>query len=307
MPQIYTDLDDVNIHNAWATIGTFDGVHLGHQAIVRSIVAGARAEGAMSVVITFDPHPAVVLGKRKDPIYLTTPIERARLLGELGVDVVVIYPFTLQVAATTAAEFMERVRARLGLRHLCVGHDFALGKDRQGNEDTLRELGERMGYSVAVAPAVELEGEVVSSSAIRRRLTDGDVEGAARMLGRPYRLSGVVVRGDGRGRQLGFPTANLEMLSGRAVPRNGVYVCQAHVNGLAWGAVTNVGVRPTFENQPAPPRVEAHLLDFDRDLYGQELPLEFLARLRDEARFSGIQALVAQIQVDADKARQYFR
>jgi riboflavin kinase/FMN adenylyltransferase len=123
------------------------------------------------------------------------------------------------------------------------------------------------------------------------------------MLGRPYRLSGVVVRGDGRGRQIGFPTANLEMLTGRAVPRNGVYVCRAHVDGTLWGAVTNIGVRPTFETQPAPPRVEAHLLDFEQDLYGEELPLEFLVRLRDEARFSGIEALVAQIRADTDAAR----
>jgi riboflavin kinase/FMN adenylyltransferase len=300
----YRSLDGVRLHNVWLTIGSFDGVHLGHQEVVRNVVAGAHQAGALAVVLTFYPHPAAVLRKRQDPFYLTTPDERASLLGDLGVDVVITHPFNLEVAAMSARQFMTYLQAHLGLKRLYVGFNFALGRGREGDVPMLTRLGEELGYTVHVVPAVVVEGEVVSSSQIRAYLAEGDVERVARLLGRPYQIQGKVVRGDGRGKNLGFPTANLSVWAERALPKAGVYVCRAQVNGRVWGAVTNVGVRPTFENEPVPPRVETHLLDFEDEIYGEEIYLEFLTHLRDEARFPSPEALAAQIKTDVAKARQ---
>lgn len=302
--QHYWSLEDVQLQNAWVTIGSFDGVHRGHQEIIRQLTAGARKAGAPAVVLTFHPHPAVVLGKRSDPFYLTGPEARAALLGELGTDYVITHPFTFELANMTAAEFMAMVKERLGLSHLWVGYDFALGRKRQGDVATLRELGKSLGYTLDVMPPIQAGSETISSSQIRAALANGEVERAAGLLGRPYAVPGRVIHGDGRGRTIGVPTANLEVWAEQAIPKAGVYVCQAQLGEEMWGAVTNVGVRPTFENQPASPRVEVHLLDFDRDLYGQEVRLFFLARLRDEQRFPTIDALVAQIHADITRGRE---
>lgn len=295
------------MQDSWITIGSFDGVHLGHQEIVRNLVRGARQANLPAVVVTFYPHPAYVLGKRKDPIYLTLPEERAGLLAQLGVDVVISHPFNLQVASLTAKEFMLRLKQHLGFSHLCIGYDFALGRGREGNVETLKILGKELGYEVSAISAVVNGDVTVSSSQIRALILDGEVERASRLLGRPYRLGGDVIRGDARGKALGIPTANLDVLAERAVPKAGVYVCKAIVDGNYWGAVTNIGVRPTFEKQPVLPRVEAHLLDFEGDLYGKTLQLDFISRLRDEKHFNGIQALVDQIHRDIDQARNILR
>jgi riboflavin kinase/FMN adenylyltransferase len=302
----FWNLADVKLSDSWLTIGSFDGVHLGHQAIVRKLASGARAAGSPAVVLTFFPHPSVVLGKRKDPFYLTTSEERAALLGESGADVVITHPFDLQVAATTAVDFISRLKQQLGIAHLLVGYDFALGRDREGDVPALRKFGEEFGYTLETMPAVEINGEVVSSSRIRAALVEGAVQKAAQLLGRPYRISGQVIAGDGRGRSIGIPTANLEVWAERVIPKSGVYVCQALAGGKTWGAVSNIGVRPTFETQPVPARVEAHILDFDTQIYGEEIRLDFLARLRDEQRFPDVQALVAQIHQDIQRAREYF-
>jgi riboflavin kinase/FMN adenylyltransferase len=303
----FSSLEGVYLQDTWLTIGTFDGVHRGHQEIVRRLAAGAQTAGCQAVVLTFYPHPAVVLGKRTAPFYLTTPDERAALLGDCGADVVVTYPFDTRVAATSAFDFMSGLKSHLGLRHLLVGRDFALGKDREGNVDRLAEIGEQLDYRVEIMPPVEVDGMLVSSSRVRAALATGDMDMAASLLGRPYQVNGLVVAGDGRGRTIGIPTANLNMWAERAFPKSGVYICRALLEGRAWGAVANVGVRPTFEQGTDTPRVEAHLLDFEQDLYGQTLHLDFLARLRDEQRFPGIQALVEQIQRDIAQARQYFQ
>lgn len=302
----YQNLESVSLQDAWLTIGTFDGVHRGHQEIVKRVVAGARQAGASAVALTFFPPPALVLKKRSEPYYLTSPDERAELLGELGMDVVITHPFTRELAAVSAYDFVALLKKHLGLRHLIVGYDFALGRGREGNVDRLKQLGEEFGYTVDPVSAVQVEGKVVSSSLIRAHLATGEIEEVARLLGRPYRVSGEVVLGDGRGKSLGIPTANLSVWAERAIPKAGVYVCQAGVNGRVWGAVTNVGVRPTFENQPVQPRVESHIFDFDQDIYGQQVQLDFLAHLRDEVRFPNPQALVEQIHQDIHQARQYF-
>lgn len=300
----FWSLEEIQLNDAWLTIGSFDGVHRGHQEIIHYLTGGANAAGAPAVVLTFFPHPAVVLGKRQDPFYLTSPVERAELLEKFGVDMVITHPFNLQVAQTSARDFVSEIYNHLHFSHLWVGHDFALGRGREGNVPTLQKFGEELGYQLHVLEPVKAGSEVVSSSLVRKALADGDVEQAAHLLGRPYRIPGKVIHGDGRGRSLGIPTANLEIWAERAIPKAGVYVCQAQVDGKSWGAVTNIGIRPTFENQPASPRVETHLLEFDRDLYGQEISLEFISRLRDEQRFSSVQELVDQIHQDIELARK---
>ncbi|OGO62795.1 MAG: riboflavin biosynthesis protein RibF [Chloroflexi bacterium RBG_19FT_COMBO_55_16] len=301
----FLSLEGLQLKDTWLTIGTFDGVHRGHQEIVRKLAAGAHSTESQAAVLTFFPHPALVLGKRRDPFYLTTPDERAVLLGKLGADIVITFPFNLQTASTSAYDFMALLKQHLGLHHLIVGYDFALGKDRQGDVPTLQKIGVELGYTVEAMPPFKIEGEAVSSSRIRSALAAGDMELAALLLGRPFQVSGKVVTGDGRGRTIGIPTANLSLWAERAIPRAGVYVCQAVVNGKVWGAVTNVGFRPTFESQPVPPRVETHLLDFITEIYGQEISLNFLSRLRDEQRFPNVEALAAQIQRDIAQARQF--
>jgi len=297
-------LEAVQLNNSWLTIGTFDGVHLGHQSILKKLTAGAHAEGVPAVVLTFHPHPAAVLRDRKGAFYLTTPEERAELLAEAGADVVITHPFTPEVASQSAQEFIHRLHLHLKMHHLCVGHDFALGHGREGNLPVLQHLGEVYGYQLDILQPVELEGKVVSSSLIRKALTAGDLEKVNRLLGRPYQISGTVIHGDGRGRRIGIPTANLHVWEERLIPKSGVYTCTAIVNGRTWKAVINIGYRPTFESQSETPQVEAHLLDFTDDLYHQRIRLSFFHRLRDEQRFSGIEQLVEQINRDIEHARE---
>ncbi len=303
--QHFRSLKDLHLQGAWLTIGAFDGVHLGHRALIEPFVAAAHAAGAPAVVLTFFPHPAVVLQGRRAPFYLSTPDEKAERLGALGVDVVITHPFNRRVAARSARDFMADLKVHLGLRMLWVGYDFALGRNREGDIPTLRRLGQEMGFEVRVVEAVRLDGEVVSSSRIRALLAAGEVQAANRLLGRPYEVPGRVVRGDGRGRRLGFPTANLKVWARRMVPGPGVYVARARLeDGRTFGAVVNIGVRPTFEVRPRAPRVEAHLLGFAGDLYGQCLTLAFLQRLREERRFPSPEALAEQIRRDVRRAEE---
>jgi riboflavin kinase/FMN adenylyltransferase len=303
--QHYRSLDGVQLQHAWLTIGSFDGVHKGHQEVVRRLVAGAKKAGSPAVVLTFFPHPAIVLKKRQKPFYLTTPDERAGLLGELGVDVVVTHPFNLNVSQLSALDFMEKINSHLDLSHLCIGHDFALGRNREGDIAKLRELGGKLDYEVEVVLPIKYEGEVISSSKIRADLANGDINHANKLLGRPYQLSGEVVAGDGRGKTIGIPTANLAVWEERAIPKAGVYVSRANVNGVNWAAITNVGYRPTFEKQISTRMVETHILNFDSDIYGQEVRLEFITYLREEQRFDSVDALVEQIRYDISQVGEY--
>jgi riboflavin kinase/FMN adenylyltransferase len=304
--QHFRSLESVHLRDVWLTIGSFDGVHRGHQEVIYELTAEAHTNGALAVVLTFYPHPAEIVRARDFPFYLTTPDEKAELLGNLGVDVVITHPFNREVMATPAREFMETLQAHLQIHHLRVGYDFALGRNREGNAQMLAELGKEWGYTLEQIPPLKLDDQIISSSRIRFLLGAGQVDEAARLLGRNYVIHGPVVVGDQRGRTIGFPTANLEIWKMRAIPAAGVYVCRATVNEITYDAVTNIGVRPTFEASPVPPRVEAHLLDFEDDIYGESVKLEFISRLRGEQRFASIDELIHQIQTDVKAAREIF-
>ena len=284
------------------TIGAFDGVHLGHQALVKHIVGRARATDRLAALITFHPHPAAVLAPDRAPQYMTTPGEKAALLEGLGLDLMVLLPFDRHAATMPARSFMEVLSRNLRVRELWVGADFALGRNREGDPGRLRRLGQELGYKLHVIEPLLVKGETISSSRIRALLREGNVEQAARLLGRYPSLSGEVVTGAHRGHGLGFPTANLEVRPERAVPADGVYAVFALLGSERYQAVANVGVRPSFDNGHR--TVETHLLDFDQDIYGCDLVVEFVARLRPERRFANIADLVTQIQRDSEEARR---
>ncbi len=304
MVQHYTTLDGVKLHNTWLTIGSFDGVHLGHQKLIRQLQDNAHLAGAQSAVLTFHPHPAVVLRGRIGAFYLSTLSEKIDDLDRLGVDIVVAHPFTRELSQSTAREFVSYLAEHLGFTQLWVGYDFALGKGREGNVPYLTQLGLELNYQVHVIEAVKVDGITVSSSQIRNLLKQGLVENASRLLGRPYRVEGEVVHGDGRGKTIGVPTANLNTGSEKLIPAAGVYACRAVMQGKTWPAAVNIGTRPTFESTDQLSHVEAHLLDFSGDLYTQNMTLEFIARLRGERRYQNVPDLIRQIRVDIDLTRE---
>jgi len=302
--QHFSSLEGVHLHESWLTIGSFDGVHLGHQEIIRHLVSEAHSREALAVAMAFFPHPAIVLGKRQNPLYLTTIEERAEIMGEMGVDVVITYPFDLQTANLSAREFIALLHEHIKFEGLCVGHDFALGKNREGNTEKLSLLGQEFGYQVELIAAVKNDDVIVSSSGIRTKILEGEIEQAMRFLGRHYRIKGKVIPGDGRGKTIGIPTANLEIWQEQAIPKTGVYAAWAKIRDRTFEAVVNIGVRPTFELETSLPRVEAHVLDFHEEIYGEEIILSFVARLRDERRFPNIEALVEQIRYDISRTKQ---
>jgi riboflavin kinase/FMN adenylyltransferase len=299
-----TMLQGWDLHDARVTIGAFDGVHRGHQAIIHDLVTSARQAGAPSVVITFYPHPAVVLGKKTNHYYLSHPAEREEMLKELGVDEVITLPFTRDLAALSPEEFLQPLQANLGMKELWVGYDFALGRNRAGNMPRLAELGKEFGYELKPLQPIQLGERVVSSSLIRENLANGEMEEANGMLGRLYSVTGKVVAGDGRGRQIGFPTANLSIWEEKLIPRNGIYAGFVWVAGRRYGAAISIGLRPTFGNDLLHPRVEPFILDFDRDIYGEEIRVDFVKFLRSETRYENIDELIFQIHADVENTRE---
>ena len=305
----HRSLDNLKLDRSWLTIGVFDGVHRGHQVILRRLVAGAHAEGLPAVVVTFFPSPAVVLRDLRDPVYLSMPDERAELLAALGVDEVVTLEFNRQLASLPAADFMAWMKARLGVVHLCAGFDFALGHAREGNLTMLKQIGDQLGYSVTVVdPVADPQNGAISSSRIRNLVANGEVRTAADLLGRRYAVNGVIAHGDGRGHGLGFPTANIAIPQQRLSPGFGIYATWITLRGQRFPSVTSIGVRPTFERAPVAPRIEAHILDLpgDPNLYDQPVRLEFVEYLRPEMRFSQVQDLIDQIHQDIQQSREVF-
>lgn len=293
----------VSVHgDALLTIGVFDGVHRGHQALIGRLREEASRRGLLAVVLTFSNHPRIVLGNGGDMGCITSVRTRKRLLEETGVDQVIMVPFTLELARTPAREFVSLLSDRLRMRGLVVGPNFALGRNREGDVSMLTALGRETGFEVLVLQAQTEDGEVISSSAIRTAIMKGDISKAAVLLGRNFTLEGTVVKGDGRGARLGFPTANLRPDPHRVVPGNGIYATWAHVGTGRHPSATSIGVRPTFD--AAGRTIETYIMDFEGDLYGGEIALEFVQRLRDEIRFDSVEALKAQMGRDVEQARQ---
>lgn len=305
--QHYRSLKQVSLENSWLTIGVFDGVHRGHQEIIRRLTAGAHEAGVPAVVLTFDPHPAKFFGRREIKL-LTLPDERAELLGSLGVDVVITHAFDQDVANTSAFDFMHQVKSRLGFGHLILGYDSTVGKNREGNAARLREIGEELGYTVEVVPALSDESGVISSTEIRKLIEVGNVSEATRLMGHSYSLHGPVIHGDARGRTIDVPTANIGYShEDKMIPANGIYACWAYLNGQKYQAATNIGVNPTFTPDKQIPNVEAHLLDFKREIYDADMQLEFIARLRNELRFDSVSELLEQIWKDIAQTREILK
>ena len=307
----YHSLEEVSAHrpafgvgkNTWLTIGVFDGVHRGHREIIRKLTAEAHADHASAVVLTFDPHPATVLTAQEIKC-LTTPEERAELLGSLGVDIVITQCFTRDLSTATALEYMSRIKQTLDLKHLLIGYDFALGKGREGNVNRLTEIGRELDYSVEVINALSDESGVISSTEIRKLVGTGNVIEAGKLLGYNYTLSGEVIRGARRGRTINFPTANIDYPKQKVTPPNGIYAGWVHLGNEKFMAATNIGFNPTFTPERQTPSLEAYLLDFERDIYGQEVKLEFVFRIRDELKFYSVEALIGKIHEDVEKTRE---
>jgi riboflavin kinase/FMN adenylyltransferase len=283
------------------TIGVFDGVHLGHRHLISRLKELAGKQGYSSGVITFSQHPREVLSPKTRLPSLTSLEQRTALLQETDVDIVIPLPFTPQLANLSPQQFISLLQGYLKMKGLVVGPDFALGKGRKGDIDTLRRLGQEMDFSVTVVPPMKIDGEVVSSTAIREALAKGDIKRAQRLLGRPFRLQGRVVSGDKRGVKLGFPTANLEVAPGQALPAGGVYAGRAYIDGQSYSAMTNIGTRPTFGGGPQ--LIEVYLIDYNGDLYGQELAIDIIERLRDEKKFDTPEQLIEQIAEDVKQGK----
>lgn len=296
-------LDHINLDNTWLTIGIFDGVHLGHQELLKHLVYGAHQENLPAIVLTFDPHPAVVLGGDREFKTLSTPDERASLIEALGVDIVIIQEFNELFANQSADEFMLRLRKTIGVSRLVIGYDTALGRGRKGDANRLSQLGIEMGFSVDVIPAVRVGNQIVKSTAIRSLVMEGDMETAALMLGRPFTITGKVIHGDGRGRRINLPTANIAIPTGKVIPKQGIYATWVWVQGERFRGATNLGVNPTFTPESQKINLETHLLDFNKDLYGQELKIEFITRLREERKYDSVEGLLQQIQLDIQQTR----
>ncbi|HEV2756702.1 MAG TPA: bifunctional riboflavin kinase/FAD synthetase [Actinomycetota bacterium] len=285
------------------TIGTFDGVHLGHRALIAQTIGEARQRGLASVVLTWDRHPAMTLRPDAAPPMLSSPERKVELLRETGPAVIAVLPFDVPLSQRPPESFVEDVLVKgLGARLVLVGAGWRFGKGRAGTVDLLAELGRNLGFEARGVELEEVSGEAASSSRVRKAVTSGDVALAERLLGRPFDLDGIVEHGDSRGAGLGFPTANLAIDPSIAAPPVGVYAGRARAGGSWFPAATNVGVNPTFGGG-GPPRIESYLIGFEGDLYGQSLRVEFWERLRDEERFDSAEALVEQIERDVAATR----
>lgn len=284
------------------SIGVFDGVHLGHQHLISQLLTAARQRNLMSGVVTFHRHPQAVLSPQNPLPWLNNLEERTDFLRKLGVELVVVLSFTQELAQISAHDFVQLLKKHLKMRGLIIGPDFALGKGKEGDVKMLRALGKEMDFTVEVVSPFILNGVAVSSTAIREALIHGDIKQAQKLAGRPFSLFSEVIPGNGRGRKLGFPTANLDVKTDQALPNDGIYATIAYIDHKPLPSVTNIGLRPTFGGGKR--WVEVYLIDYKGQLYGQKLRLDFIDRLRDEKRFEDTEKLKAQITKDIEQARQ---
>lgn len=301
----FSELSPLGFRDSYVTIGNFDGVHRGHQAIICKMVNTAKNQNRPILVVTFFPNPADYFNPELDAFYLSTPKEKEIQLLNLGVDRVITFRFDRDFANLPPREFLFGLKGKLGLERLVVGQDFALGKNRTGTLPVIKEIGREISFSVEIIEPVDLGGEEISSTKIRQRLAEGKVAEAAEMLGRPYAVSGEVTHGSDRGSRIGLPTANLLTWGKKKLPAVGVYATKVLHNGTSYSGITNIGFRPTFEKQTLP-NLETHILAFDGNIYGEKLTLKFIAKIRDEQKFSGVDAFLAQIERDKATARRIF-
>jgi riboflavin kinase/FMN adenylyltransferase len=283
------------------TIGVFDGVHLGHQRLISELTKQASRRHLLSGLVTFRQHPEDLFSSGRKLPFLTDIDTRTKLLKEEAVDFIVPLSFTSQLAGLDARMFIGLLQKHLKMRGLVIGSDFALGKAREGDTDTLKKLGREMGFSVTVVPPLKINGEVVSSTSIRKALAEGNMARVRELTGRYYSLYGRVVTGAGRGEGIGFPTANLNVSAGQAIPPDGVYASLAHIDGKVYQSMTNIGRDPTFGKNER--TVESYLIDYSGDLYGHELSVDFIARLRDEKKFANIEELRQQVAEDVRRGK----
>jgi riboflavin kinase/FMN adenylyltransferase len=295
-----------DVEGTVVTVGSFDGVHRGHMAVLEEITQRAAERCLHSVLVTFDRHPLTVVRPEAAPGLLTTPDEKKEILSQSGLDYVAFLPFTRALSEYGPEEFVAQVlRRRFRVSELVIGYDHGFGRGRKGDIDLLRRLGRGLGFAVDVVPAVVSGGSPVSSTRIRASLTEGAVERAELELGRPYSFRGPVVTGLGRGRDLGFPTANIKAPEGgKLLPRQGIYAVRASLRTEIRSGLLHLGPRPTFAGSP--PSIELYILDFDEDIYGERVRVDFLKRLRDVQPFATAAELVEQMKKDRDMARDYF-
>ncbi|NMB82215.1 MAG: bifunctional riboflavin kinase/FAD synthetase [Ignavibacteria bacterium] len=301
---VYTDLSDYIKHkSAVVTVGTFDGLHRGHLKIIETLKTIAAAVNGKSIVVTFDPHPRSVISKNYDLKLLTSLNEKKRILENIGIDELIIINFTKEFSQLTSDKFIKNYLVDLlGTVHMVVGHDHKFGKDRLGDEEKLRELGKIYNFDVTAVPPENNDGEIISSTKIRNALLEGNVEKANILLSRNYTFTGLVVKGAQRGRVLGFPTANLKLDDNyKAIPKKGVYIVACSCENEPHYGIMNIGYRPTFE-EITELVVEVHILNFNKDIYGKELKVNFMKRLRDEKKFESQDDLIHQIEEDKKKA-----
>jgi riboflavin kinase/FMN adenylyltransferase len=291
--------------NTLLTIGVFDGVHLGHRRLIAELLKRSAQRHLLAGVVTFRQHPEDVLSTGKNMPFLTDIKTRIKLLQNEGISLIVPLTFTKKLAGLSARQFIVLLQKYLRMRGLVIGPDFALGRRREGNIEILRKLGQEMGFSLTIVPPLKINGETVSSTAIRKAMADGDMKKVRELTGRYFNLHGKVVTGAGRGESLGFPTANLDINSGQALPPDGVYAGLAHADGRTYQTMTNIGYDPTFGDNER--TVEAYLLDYSGDLYGQELSVDFIARLRDEKKFKNAEELKKQMAEDIKMGRSILK
>ncbi len=296
--------------NTVVTVGTFDGVHEGHRALMETVVQKAKARNGRSVVVTFDPHPRTIIGSKKNNELklLTTLQERAEILESLGVDILLVIPFTRDFSLLSSEEFVKDIiYSKIGISEFVIGYDHHFGKDRSGTIETLEKLGPELGFDVYVVSKREMGEVTISSTTIRKEIQDeGDMNTAAELLGRPYMLNGVVIHGDERGRKIGYPTANLKPEHpDKAIPKKGIYAVQVRVDGSWYGGMMNIGVRPTFDGSTK--TLEVHIFEFDQSIYGKTIQVRFIGRLRDERKFKSVEELIDRLKRDKKEALQALR
>ena len=306
MPNLIRLSEIVRDPKSVVTVGTFDGVHHGHRALIDAVVNKAKSSNSRSVVVTFDPHPRSIIHTKSGGIKLLTTLhERAEIMSQMGVDLMCVIPFTRDFSLLSSGQFVrEVIHQQIGINHFVIGYDHHFGKDRSGTIETLETLAPELGFDVQVVSKKEMGHTTVSSTVIRNLLLDdGNVKRASDLLGRTYMLNGLVVHVDERGREIGFPTANLKPeQDDKLVPKDGIYAVKVLVDDVWYGGMMNIGIRPTFDGTTK--SLEVNLFDFDKQIYGQTIQVRFIDRIRDEQKFTSLEALKTQLQLDKNKSRE---